>query len=169
MIFPNIATGWLFATWGVHELSVFCDPIDFTSMKFFSLSFDLYKLLVSAKHCHYSDILHEKKKKIILFGPTICRFIWCHCFYYWERQWTTDACSPFPCHSPYFMALSYIPSIASLPTWSLLNCVIGSCSYLWSSLLLFSGSSTALPYPFLSWEDEDCTEHSFCVDQVGPW
>lgn len=111
----------------------------------------------------------KQKKKSKRFEPTICRFIWCHCFYYWERQWTTDAYSPFPCHSPYFMALSYIPSIASLPSWSLLNCVIGSCSYLWSSLLLSPGSSTALPYPFLRWEDEDCTEHSFCVDQVGPW
>lgn len=68
-------------------------------------------------------MLHEKIISFYLFELATYRFI-CHYFCYWETQWTSDAYSPFPCHSSFFVTLSYIPSIVCFPSCSFLACVI---------------------------------------------
>lgn len=105
--------------------------------------------------------MRKEKSLFVCFEPMTYGFIWCHYFYNWGRQWTTDPHSHFPCHSPFFIALSYIPLVFCLPGWSLLTCVIGSVhtfDHLYCSFL----------YLLNLFQDQDSTGHSCCRDQEYP-
>lgn len=130
MLLPRVATDWLPAMWVFHGPTCTLWPYRYLFRELFQFGLppvqDLTFKKPFQKQCLTLTQATWKKNTSFYFIWTnhlwinLINLYFCH----GETQWATDAYSPLPHHSQFFMNLSYMPSTVCFPSKSFLACII---------------------------------------------